>query len=179
MRITKRCSGLDKHTKQINAPFSQLAMSRLVISTKALQIDVYRKAAVLHGATDDEILEVIHIASLLCWTSAGGQRRSRDGDLSFYDSELEDAGNNGDNCSRGDHDTMAWDNGKAGPAILLIHTLRMDHRPAARPVDHGGQWFHQFNDNALYNYAVAKGYSTLPQSPELAYMHTTVLGLQA
>lgn len=91
------------------------------------QMNVYVNAAIGAGATDDEILDVINLASVYVgfpravnatraiqkYLAAARERR-----LPSVTETI---------VRLGDHETTVWDNGGAGVPMLLTHALSMDH----------------------------------------------------
>ncbi|GAX07373.1 hypothetical protein IWT5_00106 [Secundilactobacillus silagincola] len=92
------------------------------------QLQVYTKAAQQAGATDDEIQDVINLASIY----AGNPRAVNATRLiaPYLQSEQQRLRPNvtEELVNVGDHETMVWDNHGEGFPIVLIHCLALDHR---------------------------------------------------
>ena len=92
------------------------------------QLQVYLKAAVQHGATDDEILSVVNHACLYAGAPrAVNATRHLAG---FFTGERQQRlpGVVEKTIRIGDYESAVWDNGGGGTPIVLIHALDMDHR---------------------------------------------------
>jgi 3-oxoadipate enol-lactonase len=92
------------------------------------QLGVYTDAALLNGATDDEITDVLNLACLYAGApravNAARVLAERLGKL-----RAERLPHTVERIVRlGDHDTTVWDSGGEGVPMLLIHALSMDLR---------------------------------------------------
>jgi 3-oxoadipate enol-lactonase len=92
------------------------------------QTEMYLQAAVLHGATDEEILDVINHASQYVGAprAVNAARRMQAHLTAERDRRLPSVTEKF--VSLGDHETLVWDNGGDGVPILLIHALVLDLR---------------------------------------------------
>jgi 3-oxoadipate enol-lactonase len=92
------------------------------------QLEMYLKAAIQHGAIDDEILDIINLVGLHTGTSrALNASRLLVGYLSTERNKRLPAVTE-TVVHLGDHDTIVWDNHGDGPPIVLLHALSLDHR---------------------------------------------------
>ncbi|ANK61450.1 hypothetical protein AYR56_03765 [Loigolactobacillus backii] len=92
------------------------------------QLQVYVKAATDAGATDNEIQDVLNLASIYA-----GNPRAVNAARSIAPYLKRESDRLRPNVTEelinvGDHETMVWDNHAAGFPIVLIHCLALDHR---------------------------------------------------
>jgi|ERR1700688_1004305 3-oxoadipate enol-lactonase len=91
------------------------------------QLDVYVQAALRHGATEDEVLDVVNLAcgyigaprAVNAARKLANRLSANRGSLPFRGEAIVDAS---------DHETMVLDTGGEGVPMLLIHVLGLDHR---------------------------------------------------
>jgi 3-oxoadipate enol-lactonase len=91
------------------------------------QMNVYANAATQAGATDEEILDVINLASVYVGfpRAVNATRAIQKYLVQAREARLPNVKES--IVSLGDHDTTVWDNGGEGVPILLVHALSMDH----------------------------------------------------
>lgn len=108
--------------------WAMLTLAVLVaIGDASDQLDVYVQAALRHGATEDEVFDVVNLACgyIGAPRAVNAARKLADrlsanrGSLPFRGETIVDVG---------DHETMVLDTGGEGVPMLLIHVLGLDHR---------------------------------------------------
>jgi 3-oxoadipate enol-lactonase len=108
--------------------WAMLTLAVLVaIGDASDQLDVYVQAALRHGATEDEVFDVVNLAcSYIGAPRAVNATRKLTSHLSANRGSLPFRGET--IVDVGDHETMVLDTGGAGVPMLLIHVLGLDHR---------------------------------------------------
>jgi 3-oxoadipate enol-lactonase len=108
--------------------WAMLTLAVLVaIGDASDQLDVYVEAALRHGATEDEVLDVVNLAcgyvgaprAVNAARKLSSRLSANRGSLPFRGEKIVDVS---------DHETMVLDTGGEGVPMLLIHVLGLDHR---------------------------------------------------
>ncbi|MFC6171839.1 alpha/beta fold hydrolase [Loigolactobacillus jiayinensis] len=92
------------------------------------QLQVYVKAATDSGATDNEIQDVLNLASIYTGNPRAVNAARAIAPYLKQESDRLRPNVKEELINVGDHETMVWDNHAAGFPIILIHCLALDHR---------------------------------------------------